>query len=102
MEPSGIELCVCDRSRSTPWDTMDCSPRGSSVHGIFQAKILKWADHSGIELVPLQRDSRDSSPLLPCEGTARRQLAVTQEVWLSPDTESAGVLILVNSFCCLS
>ena len=23
-------------------DTMDCSPRGSSVHGIFQARILEW------------------------------------------------------------
>ena len=25
-------------------ETMDCSPPGSSVHGIFQARILKWAD----------------------------------------------------------
>ena len=23
-------------------DTMDCSPTGSSVHGIFQARILEW------------------------------------------------------------
>ena len=23
-------------------DLMDCSPAGSSVHGIFQARILKW------------------------------------------------------------
>ena len=23
-------------------DPMDCSPLGSSVHGVFQAKILKW------------------------------------------------------------
>ena len=23
-------------------DSMDCSPPGSSVHGIFQAKILEW------------------------------------------------------------
>ena len=23
-------------------DLMDCSPVGSSVHGIFQARILKW------------------------------------------------------------
>ena len=23
-------------------DTMDCSPPGSSVHGILQAKILEW------------------------------------------------------------
>ena len=23
-------------------DPMDCSPPGSSVHGIFQARILEW------------------------------------------------------------
>ena len=23
-------------------DTMDCSPPGSSIHGIFQASILEW------------------------------------------------------------
>ena len=21
---------------------MDCSPRGSSIHGIFQARVLEW------------------------------------------------------------
>ena len=25
------------------WNPMDCSPPGSSVHGIFQARILGWA-----------------------------------------------------------
>ena len=24
-------------------DTMDCSPSGSSVHGIFQARVLEWS-----------------------------------------------------------
>ena len=23
-------------------DPMDCSPSGSSVHGIFQARVLEW------------------------------------------------------------
>ena len=26
----------------TPSDPMDCSPPGSSVHGIFQAGVLEW------------------------------------------------------------
>ena len=26
----------------TPCEPMDCSPPGSSVHGIFQARILEW------------------------------------------------------------
>ena len=30
------------KSRLTLWDLMDCSPPTSSVHGIFQARILGW------------------------------------------------------------
>ena len=26
-------------------DPMDCSPPGSSVHGIFQARVLEWGSH---------------------------------------------------------
>ena len=41
-------LCVCVRSLScsTLLQHMDCSPPGSSVHGIFQARILEWVDIS--------------------------------------------------------
>ena len=34
--------CVCAWSCSTLFDPVNCSPRGSSVHGIFQARILEW------------------------------------------------------------
>ena len=34
-------------------DTMDCSPPGSSVHGILQARILKWV------AIPCSRDLSD-------------------------------------------
>ena len=40
--------CVCARARvceqlcPTHCDPMDCSPPGSSVHAIFQARILEW------------------------------------------------------------
>ena len=27
---------------TTLWDTMDCSVPGSSLHGIFQTRILDW------------------------------------------------------------
>ena len=30
------------QSHLTLWDPMDCSLQGSSVHGILQARILKW------------------------------------------------------------
>ena len=38
-------LCVCAKlilSCLVLCDTMDCSPPGSSVHGVLQAKILEW------------------------------------------------------------
>ena len=40
-------MCVCVRTLVTQsyltfCDPMDCSPPGSSVHGILQARILEW------------------------------------------------------------
>ena len=35
-------LCLVAQSRPTLCDPMDCSPSGSSVHGIPQARILEW------------------------------------------------------------
>ena len=32
-------------------DPMDCSLPGSSVHGIFQARLLEWGANSGKELI---------------------------------------------------
>ena len=37
-ESEVTQLCL------TLHDLMDCSPPGSSVHGIFQAKVLEWGD----------------------------------------------------------
>ena len=30
------------QSCPTPSDPMDCSPQGSAVHGVFQARVLEW------------------------------------------------------------
>ena len=37
-------VCVCEVAQSCPTlcDPVDCSPPGSSVHGILQARILEW------------------------------------------------------------
>ena len=37
-------LCESEVTQSclTPWDPMDCSLSGSSVHRIFQARVLEW------------------------------------------------------------
>ena len=39
-----VNMCVCSITKSCliPCDPMECSPLGSSVHGIFQARILEW------------------------------------------------------------
>ena len=36
-------LCSVAQSCPTLCDPLDCSPPGSSVHGILQARILEWA-----------------------------------------------------------
>ena len=43
------------QSRLTPCDPMDCSPSGSSVHGVLRARILKWV------AMPSSRGSFQSS-----------------------------------------
>ena len=35
-ESEVAQLCL------TPSNPMDCSPPGSSIHGIFQARVLEW------------------------------------------------------------
>ena len=47
MEDNGSDdpsICCCLVAQSCPTlcDPMDCSPSGSSVHGIFQPRILEW------------------------------------------------------------
>ena len=43
-----LHLCVCSVLQSCPTlsNPMDCSPPGSSAHGIFQARILEQVDIS--------------------------------------------------------
>ena len=42
---------------------MDCSPPGSAVHGIFQARILEWAAIS-FSRGPMQPGIEPGSPAL--------------------------------------
>ena len=37
-----FRCCLVTKSCPTLCDPMDCSPPGSSVHGILQARILEW------------------------------------------------------------
>ena len=46
---------------------MDCSPPGSSVHGIFQARIMKWVFISYSRGYSQLRD-RNCNPCISCTG----------------------------------
>ena len=54
------------QSHLTPCGPMDCSPPGSSVHGILQTRILEWdiPDHVLLQGIFLTRGS--NSCLLHC------------------------------------
>ena len=49
-----VWLCSVAQLCLTLCDPMDCSPPGSSVHGIFQARILEWVavSFSGVSSQP--------------------------------------------------
>ena len=42
LEPDLLAAAKSLQSCPTLSDPMDCSPPGSSVHGIFQARVLEW------------------------------------------------------------
>ena len=44
------------QSRPTLCNSMDCSPPGSSVHGILQARILEWVSISFSRVSSQPRD----------------------------------------------
>ena len=46
-------------------DRMDCSPPGSSIHGIFQARVLEWAREAG--RAPPRHAHGDLTSLAPHE-----------------------------------
>ena len=66
-------FCVCTKltmllhSCLTPWDPMDCSPPGSSVHGISQARILEWVAMPSSGGSSRPRD-RTWVSFIPCTG----------------------------------
>ena len=49
-------LCVHTQLCLTLYDPMDCSPPGSSVHGIFQARKLEWVAISSSRRSSQSRD----------------------------------------------
>ena len=61
-------------------DPMDCSPPGSSIHGIFQAKVLEWGAIAfsdtfvSILQIPWRRAWKPTPLFLPGESHEQRSL----------------------------
>ena len=68
------------RSCATLCDPMDCSPRGLSVQGILQARILEWV------AMPFSRASsrpRDQAPI-SCVSCVAGGFFTTSATWEAP------------------
>ena len=87
--------CLVPKSSPTLCDSMDCSPPGSTVHGIFQATILEWVaisfsrgvfptQGSNLRLLHWQEDSL----LLDHQGSS-------QSTVISPLLKSLNIILLI-------
>ena len=70
------------QARLTLCDTLDCSPQGSSIHGILQASILEWVAISFSRGSSWPRDWTQRSPALQAD-------ALTSELPGNPWTSSS-------------
>ena len=98
-------VCICGgfiiQSCLTLCSPMDCSPPGSSVHGILQARILKWVAmpssrgsspprdrtqasriSGGFLTIWATRDMTFSPKTHPMEGCLEKLSQLTQHPWL--------------------
>ena len=67
---------------------MDCSPPGSSVHGIVQARVLEWVAIAF---------SRDGLFLWVCkQSDTTEQLSLSNKLWTLNDYDISVVLFLVK------
>ena len=83
-------------------DPMDCSPPGSSIHGIFQARVLEWGAiafskkavyHTNLTFIHL-----GENPTLICKGLSlNRVTQIFCRSCLSKDLQS-----FFTQFCCCS
>ena len=82
------------RSCPTSCDPMDCSPPGSSVHGILQTRIVEWV------VMPSARGSSQprDQPLVSCTAGG---FFTYRAIWEAPLTTRHPGNSLNNEFKCL-
>ena len=67
------------QSCPTPSDPMDCSPPGSSIHGICQARVLEWV------AIAFSRTHTYTHTMAYKTYVERRQLQISETVHLFSD-----------------
>ena len=95
----------CAQLRSTLCDPVDCSPPGSSVHGIFQARIQEW-----VAISFFRRSTQGSNPHLQCllywqadstiEPPGKLSAVNKLLVYFAPQPQCACVCVLVHGVLC--
>ena len=82
-------LCLVAQSCPTLCDSMDCSPPGSSVHGILQARILECVAISFSRHLP-DPGIRPGSPALQADSSPTELLAKPGLSVLHPNSHHYG------------
>ena len=83
------------QSCPTPWDPMDCSLPGSSVHGIFQARVLEWVAIAVSKIVA-------SSPITSWQIDGEKGEAVTDFLLCSQLTAMVTAAVKSEDVCFLA
>ena len=98
-----VTYCLCRsevaQSCSTLCDPMDCNLLGSSVHGIFQARVLEWV------AISFSRGSFQSRDRIWVSCIAGRRFTVwsSREAWnTAPNLSEPSFPHLWNIIACLS
>ena len=88
-----VHVCSVAHLYPSLWDPLDCSPLGSSVHGILQARILEWVAISSSRGSSQPRDQTHVS-CISCIGRQILYHCTTWEafwlVWLDLKEWSGG------------
>ena len=84
--PPPVEACALSRIRLFATLAKDCSPLDSSVHGVFQARILEWVRES------FSRGSSQPGDRT-CISCARRRLLHHWAAWEPPGGHSLSAVL---------
>ena len=92
-----VSACLCARSVAksclTLCDPVDCSPPGSSVHGIFQARILEWIAIAFSRGSSQPRDRTQVS----CVSCTDRRILYHWATWEAPCVSGLFLFVLTSN-----